>query len=306
MRKYLFPANYQDVFKNRMVIITGVGRSGTTILGKVLGSMAPVYYLFEPAIMKLFLPRSKALPMTLFEDYFLPLIQGRNVNYRKNDWDYIHNYMSPKDLRLRQKIERRKDAMEFFEQENPVFIIKTTEAQPLKKAMKEIFKGVCFIHIARNGNDVISSALMRGWFTDEYINSGMVERVEKRKGNNVPWYLDEESKDYFPTWQPVTRAACVWRHFAGKGACELQDFAGMRRDWQIRYENFILQPEIYLQKFQELLYPQFSLKTTKITRRHLKAIKKFSPRQYPSLASKIEYPEKDKFVELMEKLRYRV
>ena len=38
----------KELFKNKTLIITGVGRSGTTLLGKVIGSMTPVFYLFEP------------------------------------------------------------------------------------------------------------------------------------------------------------------------------------------------------------------------------------------------------------------
>ena len=48
--------DYNKYLKNRVIIISGVGRSGTTILGKIIGSMENTFYFFEPAIMK-YLPR---------------------------------------------------------------------------------------------------------------------------------------------------------------------------------------------------------------------------------------------------------
>ena len=42
------PPNYDEIFKNKLVIITGAGRSGTTILGKIVGSFSNTHYCYEP------------------------------------------------------------------------------------------------------------------------------------------------------------------------------------------------------------------------------------------------------------------
>ena len=88
--------DYKAIFKDRVVIITGVGRSGTSILGKLLGSMQPSHYLYEPAILKLMpaIAGDNELGAILFEDYFLPLVQGRSFNFNVLEDSSIYNYLA--------------------------------------------------------------------------------------------------------------------------------------------------------------------------------------------------------------------
>ena len=91
------PLDYETVLQDRVIIITGAGRSGTTILGKLIGSMDPAFYFFEPTIVKFGYMHCDldALRAIFVEDYVLPLIQGRNINSNENDDSYIGNYEDP-------------------------------------------------------------------------------------------------------------------------------------------------------------------------------------------------------------------
>ena len=102
---YKIAIDYKGILKDRVIIITGVGRSGTTLLGKILGSMRPAQYFFEPTALKWlpFLPTVlpldddaeyvyDALRATLVEDYILPQIQGRNLNLNPLDDSYTYQY----------------------------------------------------------------------------------------------------------------------------------------------------------------------------------------------------------------------
>ena len=46
------PSDYNKLFKGRTVFITGTARSGTTLLGRIVGSLQPVYYLHELVLLK--------------------------------------------------------------------------------------------------------------------------------------------------------------------------------------------------------------------------------------------------------------
>ena len=82
------PADYEAIFRDRVLFITGTGRTGTTILGRLIATMSPVYYLFEPALLLLCdWEKGDFIRATLFEDYFLPEIHGR-CNPNPNDWTH--------------------------------------------------------------------------------------------------------------------------------------------------------------------------------------------------------------------------
>jgi hypothetical protein len=313
LERFTIPADYDLIFRQRVLIITGVGRSGTTILGKVIGSLKATHYLFEPALMKLipFLSAydesnrriySLLIRSLLFEDYFLQVIHGRNLNFNVRDNSYIGNYISQSDIEQRwNDLARRQDVIGYLESERATFVIKTPEFQPLCPVAQQIFSQPKFVHIIRNGNDVVLSAVKRGWYTDAYMNTAIVDWVEKRgdeQSCNVPWYLDAESKEHFPRWSQVTRAASVWRSLTESGMAFC--VANPETCIQLKYEDFVRSPTLFVAQFERA----FGLESTEITKRHLDSIKSHKPSQYPSVYEDIEEPERDKFMSLMEELGY--
>jgi len=281
--------DYNSFFRDRLLIITGAARSGTTILGKTVGSMQPNWFLFEPYIMRLFGTMvGKWTPLILFEDYFLPLIQGRADNLNSSDDSYMFNYRSE----FATGLSRRKDAIEFIKREKPLFIIKMPEFQPYFGTAKQIFPDVRFIHIIRSGNDVVQSAIRREWYTDDWIKTEMIELADDQ---NAPWYLDEESRKRWPDWNPATRAACAWRCCVEKGKFDEND-----RGYTINYEDFVAQPIPYIEIFKIWL----GLQITDITKGHLKGM--HEPRKYPSILNEIREPERARYEKLMGELGYEV
>jgi len=299
------PCDYESLLRDRVLIITGVGRSGTTILGKVLGSMHQAYYLFEPAIMKYWfnpeMQQSAAmLQAILFEDYLLPSIQTRHCNYNPDDWSWVGNYSDLGDVRWRKKnLGRRAEAIEFVKDKG-FYIIKTNEFQPYLEQAKATLPGMRVIHIIRNGNAVINSSVSRGWYTDDYMNSTIIDWVEETPDGNVPHCIDDESKALFSKWTPVTRAACMWRTLVQEGMRFTAD--NLDICYQMKYETFVQNIGIYM----EILPTKYDLKITKITEKHIESIRKFQLEPIISMVEQIEDPERGKFVELMDKLGYSI
>lgn len=308
---YTIPPDYDHIFRERILVITGVGRSGTSILGKVLGSLSPTYFLYEPALMS-FVPflahchpsekelYSLLIKSLLFEDYFLQIVQGRRANLNPQDESFVGHYMPLSEVKKRWGISRRKEAIKYLQNERPLFVIKVPGLQPLYTVIQQLFPQPRFVHIIRNGNDVISSTKNRGWYTDLYLNQEMVDWAEKRpkEGGNVPWCLDEESKRYFPDWNQITRAASTWRNLNEQGMRFCQE--NPDSSFQLKYEDFIRSPQQVMERFQK----EFALTPTSLTTQHLNQIKDHSSTPHPSLTEQIEDPEHDKFISLMKKLGY--
>ena len=283
---YELALDYESIFRDRLVIITGAARSGTTLLGKIVGSMQPSYFLFESTIMKLIsaLPE-RLLPMLLFEDYFLPKIQGYNLNLNEADDSCEFNYRDKESIWASPRT--RADAIRLIEEKKPLFIIKATEFQPLFDRAVKVFPGLRFINITRNGNDVLNSSINHGWFGDEYKPVDILV-------DGCPWYIDDESRKVWSKWNPVTRAACVWR------TCVEYPITSLYLIRQLKYEHLLLDAQSHARKLAELL----GLGIMKITEKHIADIH-LAP-CYPSIFGSIQEPEKAKYAVAMEKLEYQI
>ena len=270
------PIDYKKLLTNRVIIITGAGRSGTTILGKIIGSMEPAYYLFEPSIMK-FCRDTETLRATIFEDYWLLQVQGRNLNLNNEDDSYIGNYGSVTGFTIRH------DAIE--ECHFSKLVIKLSEYQPKFDSAREVFPGCKFVHIVRNGNDVVDSMCQRGWYTDEYMRTGFLDWVV----DGAPWFINPQSQRLWSKWNPETRAACVWRRSTEIGFNESDNYDDI---YPIDYGSL----DAYS------LSKWLRLEVTDLTRQHIKSIRK--PTKHPDITDKIQEPERGRFLKLMGELGY--
>lgn len=287
--------DYKAIFKDRVVIITGVGRSGTSILGKLLGSMQPSHFLYEPAILKLMPGDREALRAILFEDYFLPLMQGRNTNFNALEDSYIGNYIASPPNELTKEIHsrwiqfsHRSNAIKHL-QEQGTFIIKMTEFV-LWQIAKDTFPGATVISIIRNGNDVINSSIAHGWFQDDY------QPIDWITGLGAPWFVAEDGQKEWAAWNPYTCAAAVWR-----SCIENNRIDNIDQGLKLRYEYLLDNPDDYIDAFQA----RFELTKTELTDKHIEDIKAFESKDYPSILGEIQEPERSRYVALMEELGYK-
>jgi len=302
--------NYDEIFTDRLVVITGVARSGTSILEKIIGSFTDTYYSFEPVSFALipplikngFLPKEQGgelLKAILFEDIFLQMIHGRNVNFNEKDDSYIGNYIDPEIIKKSwSKFRRRQDVMEYLKETDYLFVIKNPNIQPVMDLIDNIFPGVRFIHILRDGNEVISSSIRKGFYSEDYFNKRSVDCWSGREinGINIPWFIEETEN--FSKWNQYTRCAHIWRILNEMGL----KFAGDNADkvMQSRLEDVTTNPEKFVDSAERFL----ERKKTDITKKNLESIKTYQQMEYPNNTLHIEGSEKERYIKFMETLGY--
>ena len=165
-----------------MVIITGVGRSGTTILGQIFESFQNTYVIYEPVAAKCLIPMPAMFRTVLMEDHFIPAFN---------------------------KIMRRRDIVKAIRDENPLFVLKTLESQPWLIPESKLVS--CpIVHAVRNGWDVIGSSMKRGWYTDEYLENDLLDYVIRYENCKIPWYMPERFFELFKKSNQANRIALVW------------------------------------------------------------------------------------------------
>lgn len=256
---------YDEIFSTGIIYITGVGRSGTSIVAKILSSMKPSYYLFEPALLRYRLNDDpEIIKSILFEDYFLSQITGRGINHKKKDLSYYKNSFTQQEYDRLGNINTRDDAIELIKEEKPKWIIKNPEAAPLIPYLRKIFKKITIIAIVRDCFETIQSAVKLGWFTADYCNSRMIEETIADSYTDVkaPIYINRYDGLYrWPYWTPVERAAAVWLEHT----IEAKRFS----DCIFFYDKICKNPEKFVLDFEE----KFGLKPTYLTQRHIDSIK---------------------------------
>ena len=270
--------DYGKLLTDRVILITGAGRSGTTILGKIIGSMEPAYYLFEPSILKFIRRDLDGLRATIFEDYWMLQVQGRNLNVNMDEDSYLGNYNTFKFETKR--VEALKECSK------SKLVIKLTEFQTRISDAVEIFPGLKVVHIYRDGLDVIDSMMKRGWYTDEYMKTGHLAWSK----NNIPFFLDAQAKRNWKKYNQATRCACVWR-------CSVDGLRERDNMLQIRYEDL---PSM---DFDGLAW-WLNLGITDLTRKHIKSVRGWKPTQHKDSLNDIQGPERNLFLSTMKRLKY--
>lgn len=302
--------NYDAIFENRLVVITGVARSGTTIIGKIVGSFENTHYLFEPSAFFLIPPLiqegflskkegGKLLKSILFEDFFLQMMQGRYVNFNVDDDSYIGNYVNVETVKKKWEESGRKiDAMKNLKENDYLFVIKIPDIQPFYGLLEEIFPGVKFIELIRDGNDIVSSSIRNDFYSAEDLNERLANWSYLVNDLRVPWFVEEKYKKIFTKWNYPTRVAYIWRVETEHGLKFLQKKKSNL--FQFKLEEFTKDPQLVVKKMEDFV----GRKRTDITNKHIDSVGSFKQREYPDNTPDIESPEKEKFISLREKLGY--
>lgn len=279
---------------DKVIILTGVGRSGTSILGKCMGSTVNSYYLYEPAIAKylfkiptILFPAIRAV---LFEDYFLPQVQCRLVNSNKSDESHIGNYWAGIDIFNRQaKLSSRKDAIAYLKHNPGNWIIKTLETQCIIPKIRALFPNCIIVNAERNGNDIIGSTYRKGWYSDEHLESSLVDYVERFGERNIPWYVPEPyRKAWVLEWDVITRSAFVWAFLMSVTDADIS----------VKYEDLLSDPDTTIERVCNFC----GLQETTLTQIHKETIRHVS--HYPDFSREIQEPVKGFLKHTMEKHGY--
>jgi len=126
--------------------------------------------------------------------------------------------------------------------------------------------------------------LKRGWYTDEYMETGCLDHCYE----GVPYFVYGQAAREFQGYNQITRCACVWR-------CSTE--AGLKENdvVDIRYEDLA-------HTDFNILAGRLGLGITDLTVKHIRSIKE--PRKHKPIIDQIQEPEKGRFMALMGRLEY--
>lgn len=195
----------------RTIFISGCARSGTTLVGKILGSALNAEYFMEPPLLGE-LAASLAggeidtevfenlVKLYIVRDLMHQRLAGRNFNNNSFDDSWVLNYKSDNDVkRILSRTWSEKECHE--NSKNAICVFKIPDIFVIKP-LQDVFSSlVDSVIVKRDPISVYESILRKGWYSNEWLGpylNGPYKRVkdEAFDSQRVPFWVDSDY-EYF-------------------------------------------------------------------------------------------------------------
>lgn len=157
------------------VVVTGGGRSGTTILGKLLHTFQGVEYAFEPPMLVALFSLINQLPEAewkflyeayLAEEFLANAMAGRAINTNLADDSSIYAVKAVKDVENR--LARSWSKQDIMRQvAGKTLAYKLPNIVPFLRPLMSYCPSARIVVIQRNALDSIQSLLLKSWFKND-------------------------------------------------------------------------------------------------------------------------------------------
>jgi len=266
----------------RITIITGVSRSGKSLLGQLLGSMHNVEHVDEPWL-SMMLPVIqgkglidqefiKMLLRSFTEELFNDVILLRRANFRPSDISSIWTCKSAREILFRLgNLHSRDDVRRYVHENDSMLLYNLTGTVPYLSFFYKTFPNCKIIHVVRNGLEVALETVNKHWFSDNQLKNPLSNDLFREYQNidgkyYLPWWLQEEDTELFLSMNEFARGLCYWRtllELSQKQITELRE-SHSRTYHEVKYEDLIQNPTQVLKEISTFLEISPSEKTESV------------------------------------------
>ena len=251
-----------SLVKNK-IIISGLPRSGSTLLGNILGSGKNVEYFFEPPMSSPMFSVIDQLDEKTFKTFFdyymqnellMPSLAGRRLNFNAQDDSYIYKYKTKEEIQNRlDKSWRASEIMEIIGDYSMAFKTPGISSHLLK--LMEYYPDWKLVIIFRKYEDILKSILVKGWFDDN--NPNIITTYKHFGESKVPVSIPEIWREEWNELNPTERSMIYMNEQFS--ALKLQSNY-IRMD----YKTLILDPKATIQNLFDNLNVKSTIKTDEL------------------------------------------
>lgn len=250
-----------------LVVITGVCRSGKTLLGNILATCQEAEYSDEPYTPMLLpmIVKSGKIDQefavrwmgAILSELFNDLLLLRAGNFRPGDLSSIWSKKSPEEISNRLiNLQTRKDAADYAKQNNSQLVVTLSECIPFIDFLIKAMPKAKIVHVVRDPYNVAADVVKKKWFSDEQLKNPLMAQLYCLFNNSgstwhLPWWVNDEEYDYFLQLGEFERGVYYWWSLVDKGL-QAVDAAGCR-EILVRYEDMIRQPQQVFDHLFELV-----------------------------------------------------
>lgn len=201
---------------SRAIFLTGVARSGTSILSRVLHSLDGVELAFEPPMLFSLLPTMERMDRDtwrllyetyLYEEFLVNAVAGRAINTNRSDDSSIHHVKDAAEIAARLDASLGKTGIE-GRLDRHHLAIKMPDVIPFLPALQRLYPGMRVVCTRRDPVDTLNSLARKGWFDDAVLRpASVIWPVWREAGGVAPtWVAAQDREDWF-AMGPIDRCA---------------------------------------------------------------------------------------------------
>jgi len=206
---------------NDPIFIFGSPRSGTTFLGEIMNAVPSLCYYFEPQIIK----------------YYSRLVYEGLVSFEEAKKFYRRVF---------------KLLMIFAPRGGNRFVEKTPRNIFIASTLYKIFPKAKFIHIIRDGRDVVCSLLKKPWYVERSKYSGKREPGGYRYGPYPHFYIEKDRRDGYRKTTDVHRCIWIWKSHVAQGL-KLRKELPQNTYYEIKYESLVYNPKSVVKELLQFI-----------------------------------------------------
>jgi len=281
---------------NNLVFFSGMGRSGKTLLSKVLPSLknfeqVEFVEFFENILAgvaqkKVSFDFAKSFIITTFNELAYNKLLGRKLNFRSSDITSVENFKNSNIYERRLKLPEGDEVIKRLKTNRNFFPYMTHDLMLHFELLKKINFNFKTIQIYRNPFDVVFSINKEGWGTRHLKDPRNFSLSIKYKNFLTPWYVSDFQEEWF-NMNPVERCAAIFLRTTNLSILNHKKNKKHKKILTISYENFVEKTD------QEISKVCYFLKTKKTQYTKKILLKEKCPR----LIDKNEQNKKKKFIE---------
>lgn len=237
------------VYENTNYIF-GSGRSGTSVIYKILHSCDMVMADYEPPVMQSCLglmnvtDDNQDYMKTIFktylgEEFFINYLLARKINKNANEFSTIHDVKSPDFIStLKSKFNSRSDVETALEAWK--IIVKLPNLSGSLEKLISVNSKIVLTY--RNPDEVISSGLLKGWYSEKYLLSRPSWPYIVVDDFPVPYWVSSELTETWVRGDEIDRALINYYEMQKV----VDTLAACRDCIKVYYEELIFEPTTIL------------------------------------------------------------
>ncbi len=247
------------------VLVSGSGRSGTTVLGKLIHSFADVEYVFEPpTVIALFalldtLPESTWRFMYeayLGEEFLANALAGRSINTNRADDSSI--WAVKPEQAIEQRLGRSWGKLELMQEAaRSVLAYKIPNIVPLLGQFHLRYPDTRLVVIKRGAVETMQSLMQKGWFEELSAASNLVWPFREHDGVRIPYWVADGDEELWRGLGEIDR--CAYYYLRMSDAPPEGD-----KVLHLRYASLVVQPAKTAQQLADWLGLKFGEKTPEV------------------------------------------
>ena len=251
------------------IFVVGAARSGTSYIGKILGSFLNAEYFHEPTGLLALIANHEYIESKVFEqliytylieDLLISAICGRSINTNLKDSSSIYSFKGINEINSRlHHSYTRKESLKLINKKKLVVKLIINNFL-IGKICNKYFDSKLMV-IIRHPNDVINSLVRKKWFNENNDISYMGELVKSYNNKSVPYFLNETELKQWDFMDEINR--CAFYYY--KQYENIKDIGNISI---FKYEDLIEKPNSFAERLAQETNSSFGAKTKKLINNH--------------------------------------